>query len=421
MASPALTALAALAAALPGAAGLHMARRTSPERACSETPDVDFSDYVRRHERTYLDDPGEYSLRAGLFSRAKEAVRRHNCETARPLWVASVNHLADRTDAELQSLKGLDLSSRRGPSGAAPSMRMRRAGQGAGLPDTVSYGNLSTIRDARNQGHCGSCWAFSAETAMRARAELKGLPHKFSVGQIVACAPNPNECGGKGGCKGATAELAYEYALQAGLVQEDAERLEVSYPLEGGQPACPGDMAMSGSEGESSKGSMTSDGHDEHVAGAMAASLRNGRNTGMVGWTRLPENMMEPIIRALVESGPLTVSVAAGHWWHYYTEGIMPGSDCDENNVIGHAVVLFGIGKENVEGVGPVKYWHLKNSWGNSWGEDGHIRVEMTENEEEQCGWDHRPGSGSGCIGGPEKVWVCGSCAILNNAAMPLF
>jgi len=255
---------------------------------------------------------------------------------------------------------------------------------------------------------------------MRARAELKGLPHRFSVGQVVACAPNPHECGGKGGCKGATTELAYEYALQAGLVQEDAAA-DTRYPLGGGQPECPSDMAMSGSEGESSKARTTADGHEEHVAGELAASLRNGRNTGMVGWTKLPENRMEPIIRALMESGPLTVSVAASRWWHYYTEGIMTGDDCDENNVIGHAVVLFGIGKEDVEGVGQVRFWHLKNSWGNSWGEDGNIRIEKTSSEEERCGWDHKPGSGSGCAGGPEKVWVCGSCAILYNAAMPLF
>merc|ERR1719253_508644 len=130
----------------------------------------------------------------------------------------------------------------------------------------------------------------------------------------------------------------------------------------------------------------------------------------MIGWTKLPENRLEPIIRALVESGPLTVSVAASRWWHLYDEGIMPGDDCDENNVIGHAVVLFGIGKEFVsDDVGTVKYWHLKNSWGNQWGEGGNIRVQRTDDEEKVCGWDHKPEVGSGCKGGPDKVLVCGT------------
>jgi len=386
--------------------------------ACAGLSLETFEDFVREYGKAY--SPEEYGRRRELFESRASLIARHNCADEHP-WMAQVNHMADWTEPELQALRGYRRAASPSSAGSAPLANLR-ATEGVELPETVSYGHLESIKRSRDQGQCGSCWAFAAETAMRARAELKGLPHKFAVGQIVACAPNPHECGGKGGCKGATAELAYEYALQAGLAQEDdAGRLEVGYPIGGGQPECPSDMAMSGSEGESSEVSTTADGHEQHVAGAMAASLRNGRNTGMVGWTKLPENRMEPIIRALMDSGPLTVSVAASRWWHYYEEGIMTGADCDENNVIGHAVVLFGIGKEDVEGTGQVKYWHLKNSWGSAWGEDGTIRIEMTANEEEQCGWDHKPGSGSGCVGGPEKVWVCGSCGILFETVMPRF
>merc|ERR1740121_2361437 len=178
---------------------------------------------------------------------------------------------------------------------------------------------------------------------------------------------------------------------------------------------------MSGTDKEASKMRVTPDGYEEHTVGHGTHWLRRGRNMGMIGWTKLPENRMEPILRSLVESGPLTVSVATSQWWHFYNEGIMTGGDCDENNVIGHAVVLFGFGKEHIQDQGTVKYSHLKNSWGNEWGESGTIRIEMVDDEESQCGWDEKPQVGSGCEGGPDKVMVCGTCGLLYNSAMPLF
>merc|ERR1711879_947877 len=115
---------------------------------------------------------------------------------------------------------------------------------------------------------------------------------------------------------------------------------------------------------------------------------------------------MEPLLRALVENGPVAVSVAAGHGWNMYWEGIMSQNGCGQDFVVNHGVVLFGYGSENVgtdrsgaDKNGIMKYWHMKNSWGEFWGENGFLRLQRLDSDEEHCGWDYKPEFGNGCGG----------------------
>merc|ERR1719226_285109 len=85
------------------------------------------------------------------------------------------------------------------------------------LPPTFSWAHLDAIATPTDQGSCGSCWAYASTAALNAHAEINNNTNRYSVAQIVACTPNPQKCGGSGGCDGATAELAYEYVLQKGL------------------------------------------------------------------------------------------------------------------------------------------------------------------------------------------------------------
>merc|ERR1719198_20387 len=128
-----------------------------------------------------------------------------------------------------------------------------------------------------DQGQCGSCWAVAATTVLRAHSEIYGDGKMFSAQQIVSCTPNPHKCGGTGGCEGATAELAFDYVLERGLVVED----EFPYTESGmfpETPECPADMK--------SKDSTVGD-EKTHV------HLQSKNNIGMVGWERLPENQLE--------------------------------------------------------------------------------------------------------------------------------
>ena len=69
------------------------------------------------------------------------------------------------------------------------------------LPDSVSWVECMTA--VKNQGSCGSCWAFSTTQVIEAYFTMAtGLTSDLSVQQIAACTPNPDDCGGYGGCSG---------------------------------------------------------------------------------------------------------------------------------------------------------------------------------------------------------------------------
>jgi len=220
-----------------------------------------------------------------------------------------------------------------------------------------------------------------------------GKPRSFSAQQIVACTPNPKQCGGDGGCKGATAELAMEWVLKNGCAEES------EVPYEGHDSQCTETApALMMSQ------MMTSDDAAPGLTGAAAF--------GMTGWETLPKNEYEPLARALTERGPVAVSVAADSWFAYES-GVFNG--CPKDAIIDHAVTAVGFGTDNT-----VKYWEIQNSWGADWGEAGHIRIQRHE-EDTYCGTNNKPEVGVACKGDSAPVPVCGMCGILFDSVVPHF
>ena len=81
-------------------------------------------------------------------------------------------------------------------------------------------------------------------------------------------------------------------------------------------------------------------------------------------------------------STPVSVAIdAESNMFQFYSGGIIKASDCGTS--LDHGVLLVGYGEDD-----GVKYWLVKNSWGNSWGEDGYFRLERTdeENTDGTCG-----------------------------------
>merc|ERR1740117_215382 len=72
-----------------------------------------------------------------------------------------------------------------------------------------------------DQGSCGSCWAVATASMLQGSYEAQtNKTRSFSAQQLVNCVPNPRECGGSGGCNGATVELAMRYIDQRSLLTE---------------------------------------------------------------------------------------------------------------------------------------------------------------------------------------------------------
>jgi cathepsin L len=373
-----------------------------------------FEDFVRIYGKEYAGE--EYSRRQELFETHLEQMAAHNCADEHP-WKNNVNQMADWTEAELQSLRGYKRVGSASSKGSAAPVTRLSAGAEEELPEMVSYGHLESIKRQRDQKQCGSCWAYAAVTVLDSHAELTNRSHRFSVAQVLACTPNPQLCGGAGGCDGATAELAYEYAMQAQIADDS----DFPTTTDGKKRGCPEDGKPWGdfvSTGESTKVVHMKDGTQKHM---IDGNLRmKGGLNGLLGWTRFPENNELELVRGLVNHGPVAVAVAAGADWNWYSYGILTPQGCDSENVISHAVVLYGYGQATNVRIGQVRYWQIKNSWGHGWGEDGSMRLQRLGNEEGTCGWDNRPQVGSGCKGGPDKVLVCGSCGILYHTSMPV-
>lgn len=247
---------------------------------------------------------------------------------------------------------------------------------------------------------CGSCWAIAASSVLQAHSEIYASSARtFSPQELVSCVPNPNKCGGDGGCEGSTVELALQWVMENGLAPEH----QVPYVALDSVPC----RSNSPNASEAATLAMM-----EVDASDVGASLE----FGMTGWTKLPENRYEPVMRALVERGPAAVSVGARDW-HSYAKGIF--DSCEKDTVVNHALILLGFGVEQSSGV---KYWSLLNSWGQEWGENGLIRLLRQDSDEsEQCGMDKSPQVGTGCKGGPAEVRVCGMCGILYDATQPIF
>ncbi len=140
------------------------------------------------------------------------------------------------------------------------------------------------------------------------------------------CAPNPNNCGGTGGCGGSTGELAFDFVVSnGGLVQE----YQLGYP-----PAAYGGQTQPCTK----------------AAGTPVATI--------AGYVQLPTNNYTALLNAVATVGPIAVSVAASGWGSYKSgiyRDIMGATD------INHLVVLMGYGEEGQ------KYWLVRNSWSPTW------------------------------------------------------
>lgn len=368
-----------------------------------------FGEFIQMHSRSYTPGSKEYSERLQLFAERVAEVDEHNSKGL--AWRATVNALADRTAEELAQLRGyrhiaMDGSPDRGSMGLIGTDA--HAARLTDMPAGWSWrGLLKAMEDVQDQSACGSCWAVTSATVLRAHSELYQKDRTFSIQQIIDCVPNLMSCGGTGGCKGATAELAMDYVAKVGLVTSDVRQ----YLAQDGD--CPAEM-------KAPKPSLRSALKQAISLPDVTVAAGGGASFGMLGWRKLPVNMAQPLIMAVYSVGPVAVSVAASGAWNSYASGVM--SACDPDAVINHAVTLVGYGEQPFDGL-LYKYWQIQNSWGRGWGEGGFGRLLRLDhsNESSYCGWDTSPGDGTGCKGGPSKVWVCGNCGILYDSVIPKF
>jgi len=368
-----------------------------------------FNKYVSQFQRSYTPGSAEYKERLQIFTTRLTQIEDLN-RRPNKLWTAGINWLTDRRPEELGQLYGWrgHVHSRSQAGRSSGSWSLAQTSLGTAMPREFSnWTRLVSLQDVRNQGECGSCWAIVGATVYSAHLEIHrpgAAIHALSPQELLSCVPNPHHCGGNGGCKGATVELAFDWIMHNGLSQESA------VPYKGINDQCQRQAGHDGGDGGVRQLSSVAPGVYQ------LANIVSKSHFGMSAWERLPENKELPLLLALMHRGPVSVSVAASAW-AVYESGVFDG--CDRDAVINHAVTLVGFGKHTFL---QKTYWLIQNSWGPEWGEHGRIRILRERGDEtERCGIDRQPEQGTICENGPKEVTVCGMCGILYDSVVPHF
>merc|ERR1712013_162012 len=337
---------------------------------------IQFAQFKEQFGKTYL-SRAEHNLRFDIFKTNKSGAS----------WKKAMNQFSDLTQAEFESmyLGGY----KRMPT--SPAEFLADSKPVKDLPAEVDWRKEGVITDVKNQGQCGSCWAFATTAMIESYAgiAMNGSTPILSSQQITSCTPNPLRCGGTGGCMGSIEPLAFTYASMFGIVTEE------EYPYTSGDPTS----------------------NDDQVCDFDATKTDVSLIT--MGFETLPHNDALAVMDHLANKGPLAASVAASDWG-LYSGGVFDGCDYDSNIAVNHAVLLMGYGTDD-DGQ---DYWLIQNSWGEHWGDvaggtPGFIKLRRQETT--QCGEDTSPLDGSGCEdGGVESVHVCGTCAVVSDNSYPI-
>lgn len=269
-----------------------------------------FMKFVQQHSKEYS-TVEEFHAKFEVFKHNLRRVDDH--ETFSPFM--------DVTEEEFKSFLTLDAS--KIPENQATAEMYKLQNIYSEVPAEHDWRAKGAVGPVKNQGSCGSCWAFSTIANIEGLYAIKnGKYESFSEQELVDCDTVDH------GCNGGLMTNAFTWLKNKG-VENDA-----NYPYHGRKETCHFDA---------------------------------GKATYKVtGYKNVSKNE-EEILKVLYETGPLSIAVDATDF-QTYTKGIK--RTCNFRG-LNHGVALVGYGEEN-----GVKYWVVRNSWGKGWGEQGYIRLE---------------------------------------------
>jgi len=196
-------------------------------------------------------------------------------------------------------------------------------------PASVDWTTKGVVTPVKNQGQCGSCWAFSATGAIECGYAIKtGTLNSLSEQQLVDCAGSRYGCAG---CNGGQMTGGMEYAANDGGLCSEKE-----YPYTARDGTCK----------------------------SSSCGTKYDKNSGYSAVTKYSSSALETATAEACVSIGIEADQTA---FQHYSSGVLTGT-CGTR--IDHGVLVVGYGT-----TGSQAYWKVKNSWGTSWGEKGYVLI----------------------------------------------
>jgi cathepsin L len=312
----AVAALLAVAAVLLMNVGHHSHHLTQDDADIRQA----FERWIVEHGKTYTEE--EKVFRYGKFMTNYLFIQHHNSRFDQGLeqYDLAVNKFADLDRKEFKATyTGLKRSQ------AATLVCTGKVAPVTTPPESVDWTTKGIVTPIKDQGQCGSCWAFSATGALEGLGALeKGKLHSLSEQQLVDCAGGvyTNE-----GCNGGDMDAAMWYVIDNGITNETL------YPYKA---------------------------RDQKCAYKDTQKVYQIKNCAEV-----TANKTAALVEA-VATQPVSISVEADQsGFQFYKSGVFNGK-CGTD--LDHGILLVGYGTQN-----GTPYWKAKNSWGAGWGGQGFI------------------------------------------------
>jgi C1A family cysteine protease len=288
-----------------------------------------FAEFITKYSKQYPAD--EFQDRYNVFKANSQLIEHHNTEDH--TYSMGMNAFGDLTFEEFKTR----YTGFAGPrSDFARNQNLYKPLVGEKLASSVDWVAKGAVTPVKNQAQCGSCWAFSTTGSVEGITQIssgKLLP--LSEQQLVDCAGSE----GNQGCNGGLMDYGFEYIIKNGGLDTESD---YSYTAKDGT-----------------------------CNTAKAAK----KNSAISGYKDVAKGS-ESALMSAVNNQPVSIAIEADQsGFQFYSGGVFSGA-CGQQ--LDHGVLLVGYGTDSGK-----DYWKVKNSWGNTWGEKGYIRLIRGQN---QCG-----------------------------------